>query len=213
MDSKLLITSFFILNSFFCFSQKDKFNSKLIPYKIGAYFGFGNEQNFIFDDLDYFYNTHYIKISLHYPLNDNTFQLELNLQPQIHFIKHQLLNKYFVLQTDDNYEDKRVSFTKLKSMRLYELQFELMAKRKVSKKIDAFAFLSFGPATVDRETERLKEGFTFIENLGLGLSYRLNENTIVEIKPSFNHISNAQIRLPNSGYNVLNLEIGLSIKL
>ena len=211
MIFKIFLTTFLLVNSFFCYSQQEKFNSKLTPYKIGIFYGVGNEKNFAFDNHDYFYKTQILKVNVHYAIRNGFFQLELNLQPQLHFIKHQLLNKYFVLPTDENYEENRLAFTKLKSIRLYALQFELLAKRKISKRLEAIAFFAIGPAIIDTETERLSRGFTFIENIGLGLSFELREKLFLDIKPSFNHISNGEFQLSNSGYNTINFEIGFSI--
>lgn len=211
MIFKIFITTFFLVNSFFCYSQLKKINSKLIPYKIGIFYGVGNEKNFAFDSDDYFYKTHILKVNVHYSIRKGLFQLELNLQPQLHFIKHQLLNKYFVLPSDENYEENRIAFTKLKSIQLYALQFELLAKRKITKRLEASAFFAIGPAIIDTETERLSKGFTFIENVGLGVSFELREKLFLEVKPSFNHISNGEFQLSNSGYNTMNFEIGLSM--
>ena len=211
MIFKIFITSFYLVNSVFCYSQQKKINSKFVPYKIGIFYGVGNEKNFVFYNHDYFYKTHIVKVNVHYAIRNGFFQLELNLQPQLHFIKHQLLNKYFVLPTDENYEENRIAFTKLKSIQLYALQFELLAKRKITKRLEAFAFFAIGPAIIDTETERLSKGYTFIENIGLGLSFELREKLFLDVKPSFNNISNAQFQLSNSGYNTLNFEIGLSM--
>ena len=75
------------------------------------------------------------------------------------------------------------------------------------------AFFAVGPGVIDTQTERLARGFTFIENLGIGIRYELLNDFFVEFKPNFNHVSNARLQLPNSGYNVLNLEFGLSWEL
>ena len=74
-------------------------------------------------------------------------------------------------------------------------------------------FFAVGPAIIDTETERLAKGFTFMENFGLGIRYELLADFFIELKPNLNHVSNARIQLPNSGYNVLNLEFGLSWKI
>ena len=115
--------------------------------------------------------------------------------------------------SDENYEENRILFTRLKSMQLYALQFELLAKWKFLKKLDGYVFFAIGPGIIDTETERLTQGFTFIENIGVGLSYSISEQLLFDIKPSYNHISNAQIQLSNSGYNSLNIEVGLSLRL
>lgn len=212
MIFKLFFLILFI-NSFCSFSQQRNTLLKFKPYKLGIFYGYGNEENFLFNDKDYAYKTEVIKVTIHYPISEGFFQFELNLQPQVHFIEHQLLNEYFVLTTDENYEENRVLFTKKKSMQLYAIQFELLVKRKISRKLEGYAFMGIGPAVIDTETERVAKGFTIIENLGIGISYEISNNLLFDIKPNFNHVSNAQIKLPNSGYNTFGIEIGLSIKL
>ena len=208
---RYFIIALFTCNSIFVFSQQKK--SLVKPNSIGIYYGLGNERNFIFDDPDYLYKTHYLKASFNYKLNDRKYQWGLAIQPQIHFLKHQLLNKFFVQPFQENFEENRIIFTKLKSMRLYGLTFEINVRRKILNKTEVLAFFAVGPGIIDTQTERLAKGFTFIENLGLGIRYELLSNFFIELKPNFNHVSNARLQLPNSGYNVLNLEIGLSLNL
>jgi len=210
---RIAIIALLVFSSIGCFSQEDKTASKLKPNNIGVYYGFGNEQNLLIKDDDYLFKTQYIKASFYYKLNNRKYQLGLSIQPQIHFLKHQLLNKFFVQPFEDNFEENRLIFTKLKSMRLYALEFEISIKRKIFEKLDAHVFFGIGPAIIDTKTERLSKGFTFIENFGVGLTYQLSKKLFIDIKPSYNHISNAQIQPENSGYNVLNLEIGLTIGL
>ena len=203
-----LTIALFLCNSLFVFSQQKK--SLVNPTSIGIYYGLGNESNVIFDDLDYLYKTQYVKASFNYAINDKKYKWSLAIQPQVHFLKHQLLNKFFVQSFQENFEENRIIFTKLKTIRLYGLTFEINVRRKILKKTEVFAFFAAGPGMIDTQTERLAKGITFIENLGLGIRYELLSNLFIELKPNFNHVSNAGIQLPNSGYNVLNLEAGLS---
>lgn len=177
------------------------------------FYGYGNENNFIFDNSDYFFDSHFIKVILQYSISDGSFPLELNLLPQIHFLRHQLDNEFFVIETDENFEENRRRFTKLKSMQLIALQFEFRVKRKISERLEGYAFLAIGPAAIDTKTERVAKGLVFIENLGLGISYKMNKKLFFDFKPSFSHVSNAYIKIPNSGYNYLSFEIGLSLEL
>lgn len=186
---------------------------RLKSSNLSVYYGIGNEQNILFDDTDYLFKSKHIKISLDYQLKDRVYQLSLAIQPQIHFLKHQLLNKFFVKPTQENFEENRIIFTQLKSMHLYALQFEINISRKILKKIEAKAFLSVGPAYIDTKTERLAKGFTFIQNFGIGIQYQIGKELFIELRPFLNHTSNAGISLPNSGYNTLNIEMGLSIAL
>ena len=205
---RYLTIALFLCNSLFGFAQQKK--SLVKPTSIGIYYGLGNEHNFIFDDTDYLYKTQYLKASFNYALNGEKYKWSLAVQPQVHFLKHQLLNKFFVQPFQENFEENRIIFTKLKSMRLYVVTFEINIRRKILKKTEVLAFFAVGPGIIDTQTERLAKGFTFIENLGIGIRYELLNDFFVEFKPNFNHVSNARLQLPNSGYNVLNLEFGLS---
>lgn len=201
----------FISQSIFVVAQQQK--STLIPDAIGLSFGFGNENTFLFDDPDYSYKTQYLKASFQYNLNSNKYQLGLAIQPQVHFLEHQLLNIFFVKPTDENFEENRVIYSQLKSMRLYALTIELNLSRKIFKNTRILAFLAIGPASIDTDTERLAKGFTFVENMGIGIEYELVNDLLFALKPSFSHVSNANLQLPNGGYNVMNLEFSLSWKL
>ncbi len=211
MFRNLLINSICILCCYNVFSQAK--TTKLKPDAVGIYYGFGNEHNILFNDADYSYKTQFLKVSFQYALNNRTYRWGLAVQPQIHFLKHQLLNPFFVREIEENFEEDRIIFTKLKSMRLYALEFEINVRRNLTKKLEVSAFFGVGPAVINTRTERLAKGFTFIENIGLGIHYKLLKRLYLEVRPTFNHISNARIKLPNSGYNVVNLEVGVSLNL
>jgi len=193
------------------FAQKKR--ERLKPENLSIYYGFGNEQNILFDDTDYFYKSKHVKISLDFLLKDGTYHLNLAIQPQIHFLKHQLLNEHFIRPFQENFEENRIIFTQLKSMHLYALGFEINISRRLFKKMEAKAFLGVGPAYIDTKTERLAKGFTFIQNLGIAINYQIGKQLFIELRPHLSHTSNAGITLPNSGYNTLNMEMGLSIEL
>ena len=123
-----LTIALFLCNSLFVFSQQKK--SLVNPTSIGIYYGLGNENNVIFDDLDYLYKTQYLKASFNYALNDKKYKWSLAVQPQVHFLKHQLLNKFFVQSFQENFEENRITFTKLKSMQLYAIAFEISVRQK-----------------------------------------------------------------------------------
>ncbi len=210
---KKLLFFLCLVHSIFCISQQKNSASKFRLEKISFYYGIGNESNFIFNDKDYSYKIDLVKASLYYPLNKRKYQLGLSIQPQIHFIEHQLLNEFFIQPNESNFQELRDRFTQIKSMRMYALQGELSIKKHLLNKVDVLAFLSFGPAIIDTETERLSKGFTFIENLGLTIDYLITDKWFLSIKPSFNHVSNAKLLERNSGYNSLNLEVGFGFRI
>jgi len=103
-----------------------------------------------------------------------------------------------------------MTFTRLKSMHLYVLTFEVSVRRHIFKNFEIAAFFAVGPGSIDTRTERLAKGFTFMENLGIALHYKLSKKLFLELRPTFSHVSNARLKLPNSGYNSMNLEAGIS---
>ena len=207
---KLLLLWIALMSFILIGAQEVVKSSKLIPHSIGVFYGRGVQKNIFFNDLDYAYETNLIKLSLYYPLNQRNYQLGLSIQPQVHFLEHQLRNLYFVQPQEANFEELRERFTQIKQMRLYALQGELSLKKEVLNKLDVSLFLGFGPAIIDTETERLSKGFTFIENLGLGIHYAISDQWKLVVRPSYNHLSNAELQDRNSGYNAMVLEFGIT---
>jgi hypothetical protein len=186
---------------------------RLKPSNLSVYYGFGKDGNILFDDFKYQHKSKHIKISFDYILNDRTYYLSLAVQPQIQYLKHRLLNMNSMQPSEENFEENRIDFTQLNSLKLYALEFEISITRRIFKKTEAKAFVGVGPAYIDSETERLAKGFTFIENLGIAIRYQLGKQLFIELRPHIRHTSNAGIIRPNKGYNTLNMEMGLSIGL
>ncbi len=211
-----LYKTHYILFFAFCFVISTSFSqttkkSKLLPYKIGISYTFGTEDNFLFDDVDYSYSANIIKGQCIYKLGTwKNFQFDLAVQPQFQILKHQLHNKWFVTSDIPDFLEKRIRFTKLKTMHLYVLEFGFIIQKKVYKNLNFRTSLSLGFSYIDTETERLAKGFTFIENLFLGCSYQTSKKTAVYVGGNFGHVSNLDFQQPNSGYNILGLEIGFN---
>ena len=180
------------------------------PYKVGIHYNLGNEKDFLFDDLDYYYQSHTIKIQLFYPLKKGkSFNIDFVLQPQIQFIKHQLLNIQFVTPDEDDYENKRARFTQLKNMSLFGIETALHFQKRILEGVGIYLQLGLGFNYIDTETERLAKGFTFLENANLGFYIKTTTYTAIHIQIGLGHVSNLNFQLPNSGYNILNSGIGL----
>lgn len=195
------------------YSQKDKkgfFNVK----KVGFLYNYGSNENFIFNDDDYSYKTNTYKLQAFYDLGSwKKINFELIVQPQIQSIQHQLLNKWFVTPDQDNVQEKIDEFTQPKTINLYGLEFGFASKVKVFRKLDFLATISLGFMHINTRTERLAKGFTFIENFSVGFSYNIIKNYYLYIGSNFGHVSNLNFQLPNDGYNILGLELGISYKL
>jgi hypothetical protein len=192
------------------FSQ-ERNKSILKPYKLGFLYNFSSNENFIFDDVDYTYITNTYKAQVFYKLGKwKNIDLELIVQPQVQFLKHQLINEQFITPDQENYLEKRTEFTKAKMMNLYGLEFGFGAKKEITEKLNLQGTISLGLSFIDTRTERLTKGFTFIENFSLGFSYKIVKNSYLYIGTNFGHVSNLNFQKPNDGYNVLGIEIGYS---
>jgi hypothetical protein len=188
-------------------SKKGLFNIK----KVGFLYNNANDKNFIFDDKDFSYSTNTYKLQAFYDLGTwKSLKFELILQPQMQILEHQLLNKQFVLPTEENYQEKRTEFTTPKTMHLYAFELGFVIKKKILNKLDYLMKMGLGLATINTRTERLAKGFTFIENASLGLSYNLVETTFLFIGSNIGHVSNLDTQKPNNGYSFVGFEVGIS---
>lgn len=202
---KISFSFTFLIISTIAFGQH-----KLIPKKVGFLYNFGNEKNFLFDDEDYFYTTRTYKAQLFYDLfNFKRLAISLIVQPQIQAIKHQLLNEQFVRPEEYNYIAKRAQYTTLKNINLYALEFGLSAKIKLFKPLSFDITTGLGLSYINKTTERLAEGFTFIENLSLGFTIATSTKTYLYLGGNIGHVSNFDFQAPNNGYNIAGFEIGL----
>ena len=204
----LFITLLFILTNITAQeSKKGLFNIK----KVGFLYNKANEKNFIFDDKDFSYSTNTYKLQAFYNLGTwKSLKFELILQPQMQILEHQLLNKQFVLPSEQNYQEKRIEFTTPKTMHLYAFELGFVIKKKILNRLDYLIKIGLGIANIDTRTERLAKGFTFIENATLGLSYNLADKTFLSIGSNIGHVSNLDTQKPNNGYSFVGFEIGIS---
>jgi hypothetical protein len=210
MNTKIL-SFFFCFLSFFLFSQS-KEKSKLKPYKVGFLYNNATNENFLNDDPDYSYTTNTFKAQAFYELtNWKGLELELIAQPQVQFIKHQLLNIQYITPDQENYLEKRQEFIQSKKINLYGIEFGFAIKKQILNKLDLQGNISLGFNYIDKRTERLAKGFTFNENFSLGLSYEIMSNSFIYLGSNiFGHVSNLDFQKPNDGYNILGFEIGYS---
>ncbi|WP_416443049.1 acyloxyacyl hydrolase [Leeuwenhoekiella sp. A16] len=183
------------------FSQNnsDKF------YKIGFSYGSGTNDNILFNDEDYSYKVDYYKFKFFYPLKQGKTSFDLLIQPEYNHAKHELLNFYFVYT-----DEEREEFMQERRINQYVLSVSFVVRREVFDFLDAYAQLSVGPEYIDRHSERLAKGLAFADELAIGLSFKTFKSLRIDIQPSFRHVSNANLQKPNSGYNSLNIETGLT---
>ncbi|WP_299060072.1 acyloxyacyl hydrolase [uncultured Polaribacter sp.] len=200
----------FIFSTLICTAQQPK-KGILNFKKIGFLYNNVDEDSFLFNDKDYAYTADVYKFQVFYDLGKwKSFDFDLIVQPQLQNIKHQLINEQFVTPDEDNYEAKRAEFTALKSIALYGLEFSLLIEQKIFDKLNAQMTLGLGLASINKRSERLAKGFTFIENASLGLSYKAFNKAYIYVGGNIGHVSNLDTKQPNSGYTFAGYEIGFS---
>ena len=183
------------------------------PDKMGFMYGYGNQGGLFLDDKDYSYTSNIIKLQLFYPLRQGAFNLDLVFEPTLGFSKHQLLNFYFIQPSEPDYLAKRAEFTKSKRITEYILNTNLQLSHKITKAINAYIFVGLGPMIISKRTERLAKGFAFADNIGLGFTSKITTILNFDIRASLRHLSNAELKHPNSGINIATLELGMNLKL
>ncbi|WP_375240370.1 acyloxyacyl hydrolase [Polaribacter sp.] len=200
----------FIFSTLMCTAQQTK-KGILNFKKIGFLYNNVDEDSFLSADKDYTYTADVYKFQVFYDLGKwKSLDFDLIVQPQKQTIKHQLINEQFVTPDEDNYEAKRAEFTALKSINLYGLEFGLLIEQKIFEKLNAQVTLGLGLATINKRTERLAKGFTFIENASVGLSYEPFKKAFIYFGGNIGHVSNLDTQQPNSGYTFAGYEFGFS---
>jgi Lipid A 3-O-deacylase (PagL) len=205
----LLFTLLFCFNTSYIKAQKAQYK----PTRIGFMYGYGEQSNFLLKNKDYSYSSNTVKLQLFYPLKSGKFSVDLLIEPTIGFAKHQLLNFYFIEPDEPDYLAKREEFTKSKLLTEYILSNKLVLHYKVYKSNSIYILAGVGPMFISKRTERLAKGFAFSETVGLGLSLKISKNIYFDIRGNLRHLSNAELRKPNSGINIVSFESGLNVKL
>jgi hypothetical protein len=183
-------------------------------FRIGVNYSIGKQPFFPFSSADYSYKVNGYKFLINYPLKKaKRISYELQIEPGIYFAKHKLLNEYFIQPKDGaDYLELREIFTKEKTITEYALNVGMVVRYNVKERL-SFLFLgSIGPMISDTETERLAKGFAFSDIVALGVAYNVGKITF-EIRPELRHVSNANLKKPNSGHNSSNVDIGISVSL
>lgn len=182
--------------------------------RLGLNYGFGTQQSYPFNSKDYTYDVQFYKIQINYLLNKRTkWSFEINVEPSIYINEHQLLNKYYVQPNDgDDYLEKREEFIKIKQLNEYVLNLGFLARYKLLNSFSTYILGSVGPMYSDTNTERMNAGFAFSDIIALGLSYQIKA-IFIDFRYSMRHVSNANLSLPNNGYNSMNFEFGFAYQL
>ena len=215
MSQNNLLRLFFLL--FVCFSLsvhgQEKTNADRKLKKIGFIFNSAKQNNILFSDRDYDYKTNVFKAQLFYLLRKGQkWDINLIVQPQVQIGKHQLLNEQFIRPDEPNLQEIRNRLTQKRVLSLIAFELGFQLRRKIFHQMYFEVTLGLGAGYIDKGTERLAQGFTFIENLSLGLAHTW-KNSELYLGTNVGHVSNFNIQMPNSGYNILGFEIGYRILL
>ncbi len=205
-----LIFFLLLFLSFSVIGQVKKERQKSIT-KVGVLFSNAKQNNLFFFDKDYDYKTNVYKFQLFYPIQrGKNWDINLILQPQFQKAQHQLLNEQFITPDEENFEFLREKFTQKKDISLYAFEVGFQLRKSIIKNIFFEATLGLGAGYISLESERLAKGFTFIENLSLGLAHKINKSEIF-LATTVGHVSNFNVQKPNSGYNILGFELGYRV--
>jgi hypothetical protein len=149
---------------------------------------------------------------LNYPVGKSrVIGYELQLEPGIYKARHQLLNEYYVQPKDGaDYLEQREIFSREKIITEYVINIGFLLRYNPVERLSFFLFGSVGPTFSDTATERLARGFAFSDVVGIGVAYKAGK-IMFEIRPGLRHVSNAELRYPNSGHNSSNIDFGFSL--
>ena len=201
-----MIIMLFLMSPPFVFSQEST-HEKAVGFNYGEGHGFKSK--------DYTFTNRYVKGQLLYVLNKpkkGEVKYSVLIQPEVNFATHQLLNPYFILPTESNYQEKIKEFTQLKDIREYVLGVGFVIEKPLMKSLSVYVIVSSGPMITDTETERLSKGFAFSDVLSVGVKLHY-EKVIWDIRPSVRHSSNLNFQSSNAGINTMNIETGIAFLL
>lgn len=172
------------------------------------------EDSFLMNDPDYTYTSTTLKVQVFSTLKESArWSILLGIQPQIQWNTHQLLNPFFVQGTGPEVDALRSRFTTKKNILVAAIEPALVFQYKLSKWIRIEAMAGIGMGYIDTESERLAKGFTFIENIQLGVLVKSSNNGALFIGGSIGHTSNLNFKRPNSGYNLVGVALGYRYRL
>lgn len=198
---------FFLLCFFTVFSQENQSSKKWL--RIGLIYGYSSQNKIIQQDSDYSYESNIFKISNHFNLaKKGNHVWELLVEPSYYRSKHEALNYWHEYFTgNENGNELRTQFMRLKSINEYVLNLGVTYRYYVNPKLSIYALGNVGPMYIDTETERLKKGFAFSDIFALGSNYKMDKVSF-DLKCMIRHVSNANLQMPNFGFNAVGFEFG-----
>lgn len=193
-----------------CFNTFSQSNASFEFEKLGLQITSISNDRWFVDDPDYRLEGYTFKSQWFYHLRDlGSWDFNIVFQPQIQLLKHKLDNRFFVQPDDfpDDLEAYRDRFVQQRVMSFYAFELGFQLKRSITRDVHFEFVAGLGAGYIDTNTERLAQGFTFVENLSIGFA-KTYKKCEIYLGFNLNHISNFDIQLPNSGYDLMGWEIG-----
>jgi len=150
-------------------------------------------------DVQYFYQVRFFQAQYYYSfLRRRTWGIDILVQPQYNMTNYRHINN--ILSESKGYE--------------FGINAGLLVRKNIFKDLlSTYLCISTGPHYVSGTPERQANGFIFSDNLLLGFNIKILENTYLDLRPGFRHISNANLTPPNGGINSFVLGGGVLINM
>jgi hypothetical protein len=177
-------------------------------------YGVGTQQLFPFNSRDYHYSFSAIKFLLNYRfLEADPWKFEITADPGFYLARHQLINVYYVQpRHGEDYLEQRELLSRQKNITEYALDMGIIIRHQTFKNLSFFIQGGAGPMISNRYSERMAKGFAFSDIFAFGCSPEIGAMQFT-IRTGFRHISNFNLKEPNSGYNAVLIELGISYHL
>ena len=165
--------------------------------------GAGTQQIWPLNSEHYFHENFFVKLRVEYLIKSKKLDFELFLHPEVNLATHKSTNPPWI-------GEDQIDHNLLRTMYQYVLNVGVLLRKSFPNKMSVYGAGSIGPLYVDTGTERLHKGFAFADVIALGVSYKPGR-VMIDLRSGLRHVSNADTRFPNSGYNSVNVELGIVV--
>ncbi len=165
-------------------------------HHIGLSIGFGNQTGI---KVPYVYEVILIQPQYFYTLKKrNNWSTELSAHPQFNWTR---------------FTESEANPTLVDGIELGINFGFLMRKHFNNNKMSWYGGVGVGPHFISKAPKRQAKGFIFSDNIYTGITFNIFKDFILDFRPGFRHISNANLVLPNGGVNTFLLNIGFMKKI
>lgn len=186
---------------------------RITPFMAGLSAGTGKQPFFPFKSPDYSYRVNSCSAVLNWLIKKKkSLSFEFQAEAGFHYARHKMLNEYFI-QPGSGYDylELRKKFMAEKTIHEYTLNLGLQVRYTIKQNFSLFSLASIGPMISDKETERLAAGFAFADLLAVGAAYDKGRLRF-ELRSGLRHVSNANLKKPNSGHNAAVVDLGFTFR-